>query len=173
MWLHWHQVLPTSGDIALPTCIYTGLYVYVRRTAIYVALRTRSHRYMYMYMYILSLLNICTHLHVHVDVDVCTCTHVSCSCYGTAILCSSAQPLRELLSSVGGTSVMLGLVAMATSVDALYASMKALVCIVGNNQVALKEMERTGGFQVRAACVCVCMYGCVCVRAHVVHVCML
>ena len=43
---------------------------------------------------------------------------------------------------------MLGLVAMATSVDALYASMKALVCIVGNNQVALKEMERTGGFQV-------------------------
>ena len=44
---------------------------------------------------------------------------------------------------------MLGLVAMATSVDSLYASMKALVCIVGNNQVALKEMERTGGFQVR------------------------
>ena len=43
---------------------------------------------------------------------------------------------------------MLGLVAMATSVDALYASMKALVCIVGNNHVALKEMERTGGFQV-------------------------
>ena len=43
---------------------------------------------------------------------------------------------------------MLGLVAMATSVDALYASMKALVCIIGNNQVALKEMERTGGFQV-------------------------
>ena len=46
---------------------------------------------------------------------------------------------------------MLGLVAMATSVDALYASMKALVCIVGNNEVALKEMERTGGFQVQDA----------------------
>ena len=43
---------------------------------------------------------------------------------------------------------MLGLVAMATTVDSLYASMKALVCIVGDNQVALKEMERTGGFQV-------------------------
>ena len=43
---------------------------------------------------------------------------------------------------------MLGLVAMATTVDNLYASMKALVCIVGNNQLALKEMERTGGFQV-------------------------
>ena len=37
---------------------------------------------------------------------------------------------------------------MAMTVDSLYASMKALVCIVGNNQVALREMERTGGFQV-------------------------
>ena len=44
--------------------------------------------------------------------------------------------------------MVLGLVAMATTVDNLYASMKALVCIVGNNQLALKEMERTGGFQV-------------------------
>ena len=43
---------------------------------------------------------------------------------------------------------MLGLVAMATTVDNLYASMKALVCIIGDNEVALKEMERTGGFQV-------------------------
>ena len=58
------------------------------------------------------------------------------------------QPLRSLLSSVGGTSVVLGLVAMATTVDSLYASMKALVCIVGNNQLALREMERMGGFQV-------------------------
>ena len=37
--------------------------------------------------------------------------------------------------------MVLGLVAMATTVDNLYASMKALVCIVGNNQLALKEME--------------------------------
>ena len=44
--------------------------------------------------------------------------------------------------------MVLGLVAMATTVDSLYASMKALVCIVGNNQLALKEMERTGGFKV-------------------------
>ncbi len=58
------------------------------------------------------------------------------------------QPLRTLLSSVGGTKVVLGLVAMATTVDNLYASMKALVCIVGNNPVGLKEMERTGGFKV-------------------------
>ena len=45
--------------------------------------------------------------------------------------------------------MVLGLVAMANNVDSLYASMKAMVCIVGNSVVALKEMERTGGFQVR------------------------
>jgi len=55
------------------------------------------------------------------------------------------QPLQSLLSSVGGT---VGLVAMATTVDSLYASMKALVCIVGDNQLALREMEGMGGFQV-------------------------
>ena len=44
--------------------------------------------------------------------------------------------------------MVLGLVAMATTADSLNASMEALVCIVGNNQPALKEMERTGGFQV-------------------------
>ena len=44
--------------------------------------------------------------------------------------------------------MVLGLVAMATSVDSLYALMKVPVCIVGNNQLALREMERMGGFQV-------------------------
>ena len=44
--------------------------------------------------------------------------------------------------------MVLGLVAMVTSVDSLYASMKFPVCIAGNNQLALKEMERMGGFQV-------------------------
>ena len=55
------------------------------------------------------------------------------------------QPLQSLLSSVGGTS---GLVAMATTVDSLYTLMKALVCVVGNNQLALREVEGMGGFQV-------------------------
>jgi hypothetical protein len=55
---------------------------------------------------------------------------------------------------------MLGLVAMATTVDNLYASMKALVCIIGDNQVALKEMERTGGFQVDT---------CTCTRTIIIH----
>ena len=55
---------------------------------------------------------------------------------------------------MGGTSVVLGLVAMATNVDSLYAAMKAMVCIVGNNIRALKEMERTGGFQVSTNIIC-------------------
>ena len=44
---------------------------------------------------------------------------------------------------------MLGLVAMANTVECLYASVKALDCTVGGNPSALKEMEFTGGFQVR------------------------
>lgn len=43
---------------------------------------------------------------------------------------------------------MLGLVAMATTVDCLYASVKALVCAVKGNDMALKDMARTGGFKV-------------------------
>ena len=43
---------------------------------------------------------------------------------------------------------MLGLVAMANTVECLYASVKALDCTVGGNPSALKEMEQTGGFQV-------------------------
>ena len=77
------------------------------------------------------------------------CVPINLSLVGMIKTITHTQPLRSLLFSVGGTSVVLGLVAMATTVDSLYASMKALVCIVGNNPVALREMERTGGFQVR------------------------
>ena len=69
-------------------------------------------------------------------------------CSFTGIRTFVPQPLRALLSSVGGTSVMLGLVAMANTVECLYASVKALDCTVGGNPSALKEMEQTGGFQV-------------------------
>ena len=84
------------------------------------------------------------HTYKHTPV---TDTHTNKHLWRTHIQ-THTQPLRSLLSSVGGTSVVLGLVAMASTVDSLYASMKALVCIVGNNQFALKEMERMGGFQV-------------------------
>ena len=37
---------------------------------------------------------------------------------------------------------------MATTEDSLYALTKALVCIVGKNQLVLREVEGMGGFQV-------------------------
>ena len=58
------------------------------------------------------------------------------------------KPISTLLSSVGGTNVMLGLIAMATTAECLYASVKALVCTVGGNSVALKDMEKSGSFKV-------------------------
>ena len=54
-----------------------------------------------------------------------------------------------MVMNIGGTSVLLGLIAMATDVEGLYAAVKALVCVVRSNEVALREMERTKGYQVR------------------------
>lgn len=42
--------------------------------------------------------------------------------------------------------MLLGLVAMASTVDSLYASVKALVCVLRGNALAMNEMERSGGF---------------------------
>ena len=50
--------------------------------------------------------------------------------------------------NVGGPSAMLGLVAMATDVESMYAAVKALVCVVHSNRIARREMERTNGYQV-------------------------
>ena len=44
---------------------------------------------------------------------------------------------------------MLGLIAMATDVEELYAAVKALVCVVRSNKTAMREMERVKGYQVR------------------------
>ena len=43
---------------------------------------------------------------------------------------------------------MLGLIAMATDVEGLYAAVKALVCVVRSNKSAAREMDRTKGYQV-------------------------
>ena len=59
------------------------------------------------------------------------------------------RPVSKMLNCVGGTSVMLGLVGMANNVDSLYAAVKATVCVLKGNTMALREMERMGGFQVR------------------------
>jgi len=45
------------------------------------------------------------------------------------------QPVAKTVLSVGGVPVLIGLVAMATTGEALYAALKALVCVVKSNSV--------------------------------------
>ena len=59
------------------------------------------------------------------------------------------KPVAKMLLNVGGTSALLGLIAMATDVEGLYAAVKALVCVVRSNKNAMREMDRTKGYQVR------------------------
>lgn len=58
------------------------------------------------------------------------------------------KPVAKMILNVGGVSSLLGLIAMATDVEGLYASVKALVCAVRSNKQALKEMLRIRGYQV-------------------------
>ena len=57
------------------------------------------------------------------------------------------KPVAKVIMNVGGTSALLGLVAMASDIEGLYASVKALVCVVRSNQLAAKEMDRIKGYQ--------------------------
>lgn len=59
-------------------------------------------------------------------------------------------PVATTLQYVGGAAAILGLVAMASDVEGLYAAVKALVCVVKSNPLASKEMERIRGYQVRS-----------------------
>jgi len=58
------------------------------------------------------------------------------------------KPVAKVIMNVGGTSSLLGLVAMAADIEGLYASVKALVCVVRSNKLAAKEMDRIKGYQV-------------------------
>jgi hypothetical protein len=58
------------------------------------------------------------------------------------------KPVAKMIMNVGGTSSLLGLIAMATDVEGLYAAVKALVCVVHSNKSAAMEMDRTKGYQV-------------------------
>lgn len=53
-----------------------------------------------------------------------------------------------MIENVGGSSSLLGLIAMANDVEGLYAAVKALVCIVRSNKAAQLEMDRIRGYQV-------------------------
>lgn len=72
-------------------------------------------------------------------------------------LCSGVRtfvpkPVATTLQYVGGAAAILGLVAMASDVEGLYAAVKALVCVVKSNPLASKEMERIKGYQVCKKC---------------------
>jgi hypothetical protein len=58
------------------------------------------------------------------------------------------RPVAELVSCVGGTTTLLGLVAMANDVEMLYAAVKALSCVLKHSFSARQDMERIKGYQV-------------------------
>ncbi|KAL5018829.1 hypothetical protein ScPMuIL_004551 [Solemya velum] len=60
------------------------------------------------------------------------------------------KPVSKMLQNVGGTAPLLGLIAMATDVEGLYAAVKALVCVVKSNKAAVWDMDRIRGYQTLA-----------------------
>lgn len=56
--------------------------------------------------------------------------------------------VASAVMSVGGMPILLSLVAMATNLEELYASLKALTCIVQSSRFARREMVRIRGYQV-------------------------
>ncbi|KAJ8966192.1 hypothetical protein NQ317_015412 [Molorchus minor] len=67
---------------------------------------------------------------------------------GVRVFCP--RPVATTIDTVGGCSVLLGLIAMAQDVESLYAGVKALVCVVRSNKVAQAEMDRRRGYQTLA-----------------------
>ncbi|BFZ02583.1 hypothetical protein BsWGS_05621 [Bradybaena similaris] len=60
------------------------------------------------------------------------------------------RPVACMLENVGSTSALLGLIAMATDVESLYAAVKALVCVVRSNNSSKWDMDRIHGYQLLA-----------------------
>ena len=52
-----------------------------------------------------------------------------------------ARPVARMVENVGSTGLVLGLIAMATDVEGLYAGVKALTCVVKTNRAG----ESPGG----------------------------
>ena len=50
-----------------------------------------------------------------------------------------------MIETVGGCSVLLGIIAMARDMESLYAGVKALVCVLKSNPFAHYEMEANKG----------------------------
>ena len=85
----------------------------------------------------------------HLQGSARTIGAVIIGCSGVRTFCP--DPVSKLIECIGGVSALLGLVAMATNVEGLYASVKALSCVLRSNPSARIDMERTRGYQVRFA----------------------
>lgn len=62
----------------------------------------------------------------------------------------SPHPVSTMMDTVGGCSVLLGIIAMAQDVESLYAGVKALTCVVRSNKAAQSEMDRKRSYQTLA-----------------------
>lgn len=60
------------------------------------------------------------------------------------------RPVAVTIDTIGGCSVLLGLIAMAQDQESLYAGVKALVCVVRSNKVSQAEMDRRRSYQTLA-----------------------
>ena len=68
------------------------------------------------------------------------------------------KPLSYSFNLIGGVSVLLGLVAMASDVDGLYASLKVLVCIVKSSRKMQLQMDTVRGYQVGTISIIVLLF---------------
>ena len=58
------------------------------------------------------------------------------------------KSVSSAMACIGGINVLLSMVAMSTSVEMLYSTLKCLVGVVSSSKEALREMEEKSGFQV-------------------------
>jgi len=73
--------------------------------------------------------------------------------FGAVIIGARAfypNDVASAIMSVGGMPILLSLVAMSKNLEELYASLKALTCIVQSSKLARKEMVRIKGYQILA-----------------------
>lgn len=66
------------------------------------------------------------------------------------VRCFVPKQISLTFSDVGGCCVILGMVANSKNMETLYASVKALVCILRTNKELQLEMERINGYQTLA-----------------------
>ncbi|XP_053688917.1 WD repeat and FYVE domain-containing protein 3 isoform X2 [Sabethes cyaneus] len=63
------------------------------------------------------------------------------------IRCFSPNPVSAIIYTVGGCSVLLGIIAMSQNVESLYAGVKALTCVLKSNKSTQSEMDRKRYYQ--------------------------